>query len=145
MEVPAPLDLRRCLWTSLLFITGQHRTPRLPSFDHCFSYRCLALETDVSKAPQVDQLFQATSEAFGPIGIAVNNAGVGAPLTPLGDTEESDFDRIMAVNLKGVWLCMRAALLTCVYVCMCVCVCVCVGGGLSLLFAVSRHTSSVGS
>lgn len=73
-------------------------------------YRCLALETDVSKAPQVDQLFQATSEAFGPIGIAVNNAGVGAPLTPLGDTEESDFDRIMAVNLKGVWLCMRAAL-----------------------------------
>ena len=73
-------------------------------------HRCLALETDVSESAQVDQLFQATSEAFGPIDIAVNNAGVGAPLTPLGDTEESDFDRVMAVNLKGVWLCMRAAL-----------------------------------
>jgi len=73
-------------------------------------YRCLAFETDVSESAQVDRLFQATSEAFGPIDIAVNNAGVGAPLTPLGDTEESDFDRVMAVNLKGVWLCMRAAL-----------------------------------
>jgi len=73
-------------------------------------HHCVAIVTDVSKAKEVEKLFQITSEAFGPINIAVNNAGVGAPLTPLGDTEEEDFDRVMAVNLKGVWLCMRAAL-----------------------------------
>lgn len=72
--------------------------------------RCMAVVTDVSQPAQVAALFQTTSEAFGPIDIAVNNAGVGSPLTPLGDTEETDFDRIMAVNLKGVWLCMREAL-----------------------------------
>ena len=73
-------------------------------------HRCLSVVTDVSRADQVNHLFKMTSETFGAITIAVNNAGVGSPLTPLGDTEESDFDRIMAVNLKGVWLCMREAL-----------------------------------
>ena len=73
-------------------------------------HRCLSVVTDVSQADQVNHLFKITSETFGAITIAVNNAGVGSPLTPLGDTEESDFDRIMAVNLKGVWLCMREAL-----------------------------------
>ena len=72
--------------------------------------RCRVVVTDVSQPAQVAALFQTTSEAFGPIDIAVNNAGVGSTLTPLGDTEETDFDRIMAVNLKGVWLCMREAL-----------------------------------
>ena len=73
-------------------------------------HRCLSVVTDVSQADQVNHLFKITSETFGAITIAVNNAGIGSPLTPLGDTEESDFDRIMAVNLKGVWLCMREAL-----------------------------------
>ena len=46
MEVPAPVDLRRCLWTSLLFITGHHRTPRLPSFDHCFAGAMMSTHVD---------------------------------------------------------------------------------------------------
>ncbi|MCH1493085.1 MAG: SDR family oxidoreductase [Luminiphilus sp.] len=73
-------------------------------------HRCVGMAADVSDARQVSDLFQQTRETLGPIAIAVNNAGVGAPLTPLGETDESDFDRVMAVNLKGVWLCMREAL-----------------------------------
>ena len=73
-------------------------------------HRCISITADVSDADQVAALFQQTAERLGPVTIAVNNAGVGAPLTPLAESEESDFDRVMAINLKGVWLCMREAL-----------------------------------
>jgi len=72
----------------------------------------LGVVSDVSKAADVAQLFAQTEAQLGPVDIVVNNAGIGAPLTPLGDTEEEEFDRIIAVNLKGVWLCMREAIRT---------------------------------
>ena len=40
----------------------------------------------------------------------LNNAGVGSPLVPLAETDEADYDRLMGINLKGVWLCMRESL-----------------------------------
>ena len=70
----------------------------------------LGLVCDVSSAAAVADLFTDTAAQLGPVDIVVNNAGIGAPLTPLGDTEEEEFDRIIAVNLKGVWLCMREAI-----------------------------------
>ena len=70
----------------------------------------LGLVCDVSSAAAVADLFTHTTAELGPVDIVVNNAGIGAPLTPLGDTEEEEFDRIIAVNLKGVWLCMREAI-----------------------------------
>ena len=73
-------------------------------------HRCIAMTADVSDAGQVAELFQQAHEQLGAIAIVVNNAGIGAPLTPLAESEEVDFDRVMAVNLKGVWLCMREAL-----------------------------------
>ena len=73
-------------------------------------HRCISITADISDSDQVAALFQQTAERLGPVTIAVNNAGVGAPLTPLAESEESDFDRVMAINLKGVWLCMREAL-----------------------------------
>ncbi len=68
------------------------------------------LGCDVTDALQVDEIMQAVVERWGHLDIAVNNAGVSSPLKPVAETEESDFDKVIGVNLKGVWLCMRAEL-----------------------------------
>ncbi|CAM8664993.1 glucose 1-dehydrogenase [Sphingobium sp.] len=63
---------------------------------------------DVTQAEFAERLVAATIAAFGTLDIAHNNAGVEAAMAPVGDALEADFDRVIAVNLKGVWLCMRA-------------------------------------
>ncbi|MEM9317286.1 MAG: SDR family oxidoreductase, partial [Pseudomonadota bacterium] len=65
---------------------------------------------DVRAASDVASLFNGAVETLGPIDIALNNAGIASPLRPLAAPREDDFDRVMGVNLKGVWLCMREAL-----------------------------------
>ena len=67
---------------------------------------------DVSKAADVQRFFKQASDSIGEIDVSLNNAGVGAPLVPLVETDEGDYDRLMGINLKGVWLCMREALRT---------------------------------
>jgi NAD(P)-dependent dehydrogenase (short-subunit alcohol dehydrogenase family) len=70
--------------------------------------RARAVETDVTKAADVEALVQRTMDAFGGLHYAHNNAGILGRATPTADCSEEEWDRIIAVNLKGVWLCMRA-------------------------------------
>lgn len=63
--------------------------------------------TDVSVASDVDRLVATAVERFGFVDGAFNNAGI-TQYGPLVDVDEEDFDRIIAVNLKGVWLSIRA-------------------------------------
>jgi NAD(P)-dependent dehydrogenase (short-subunit alcohol dehydrogenase family) len=65
------------------------------------------LRTDVSKASEVQAMVNRTVEIYGRLDSAYNNAGVVVPprLTP--DTREEDWDHVISVNLKGVWLCMK--------------------------------------
>ncbi|BFM08322.1 SDR family NAD(P)-dependent oxidoreductase [Halioxenophilus aromaticivorans] len=70
----------------------------------------IGLVCNVSQANQVDEMVTSVVEQWGRLDIAVNNAGISSPLNPVAKTQEEDFDRVMAVNLKGVWLCMRAEL-----------------------------------
>ena len=72
--------------------------------------RALAVGADVSRRADVDRLVAQTLEAFGSIHIWVNNAGADI-LTGEAATwpEEEKWDRVMAVDLKGTWLCARAA------------------------------------
>lgn len=65
---------------------------------------------DVSRSGFAEELVQATLDAFGKFDVAHNNAGVESPIASITETEEADFDRVIAVNLKGVWLAMRAQL-----------------------------------
>ncbi len=62
---------------------------------------------DVSDGEQVRGLVEQTVEAYGRLDAAVNNAGIGGPQASTGDYTEDDWDRVMAVNLRGVWLCMK--------------------------------------
>lgn len=63
---------------------------------------------DVTRSDFADHLVEETVAAFGRVDIAHNNAGIESALAPIGEAKEDDFDRVIAVNLKGVWLCMRA-------------------------------------
>jgi NAD(P)-dependent dehydrogenase (short-subunit alcohol dehydrogenase family) len=67
----------------------------------------LFVTTDVSKASEVDLLIQKTVERFGRLDIAFNNAGIEGAWVPIVRQSEGDWDRIIAINLKGVWLCLK--------------------------------------
>lgn len=62
---------------------------------------------DVTNDQQVMSLVDATIEAYGKLDIAFNNAGIEIEQSKLADGEESVFDKIMDVNVKGVWRCMK--------------------------------------
>jgi len=71
--------------------------------------RALPLGCDVSLAGDCERAVSATEKALGPLDILVNNAGVGTTGTVL-TTGETDFERLMTVNVKGTFLMSRAAL-----------------------------------
>jgi len=72
--------------------------------------RALGVRTDVSDATSVHAMVEAARTRFGRIDILVNNAAVFATLTPqrFDEIQEAEWDRVMAVNVKGVWNCARA-------------------------------------
>jgi NAD(P)-dependent dehydrogenase (short-subunit alcohol dehydrogenase family) len=63
--------------------------------------------TDVSKAAQVKELVERTMQKFGRLDFAFNNAGVEQEPTPLLEQDDEIYVRVMGVNVKGVWLCMK--------------------------------------
>lgn len=67
----------------------------------------LFVKTDVSKAVEVEALVQKIVEKFGRLDVAFNNAGVEGVWAPIVRQSEQDWDRIIAINLKGVWLCLK--------------------------------------
>ncbi|SFJ18445.1 SDR family NAD(P)-dependent oxidoreductase [Thermoflavimicrobium dichotomicum] len=67
----------------------------------------IAVQVDTSFDEQVKKMLQITINQFGHLDFACNAAGVGGKLVPTADVTEDDFDLTMAVNLKGVWLCMK--------------------------------------
>jgi 3-oxoacyl-[acyl-carrier protein] reductase len=71
---------------------------------------CLAIETDVSSSSSVAAMTTAVRDTFGPISILVNNAGLVAdlPRQPFDEIAEDDWDRVMAVNVKGMWQTAKA-------------------------------------
>jgi NAD(P)-dependent dehydrogenase (short-subunit alcohol dehydrogenase family) len=67
----------------------------------------IRIEADVSKTDQVQAMVRRTVEAFGRLDFAFNNAGVEGGLVPLDQYTEERWERTLAVNLTGVWLCMK--------------------------------------
>jgi NAD(P)-dependent dehydrogenase (short-subunit alcohol dehydrogenase family) len=67
----------------------------------------IVVRTDVSKASEVEALATKIVEYYGRLDCAVNNAGVDGPKTALWEHTEKEFEQLIAVNVKGVWLCMK--------------------------------------
>ena len=68
-----------------------------------------ALRVDVANAADVRSMMEAAELHFGRLDILVNNAGVTHLPQPLEDVTEANFDRIVAVNMKAIYLAMREA------------------------------------
>ena len=70
----------------------------------------VAVQVDVALWPQVAAMMQTTLENFGRLDILVNGAGRQVPTPDIGEVSEEEWDSAMDVNLKGVFLCTKAAL-----------------------------------
>jgi NAD(P)-dependent dehydrogenase (short-subunit alcohol dehydrogenase family) len=65
------------------------------------------VKTDVTKEDDVRSLVEKSTDKFGRLDYAFNNAGIEESMTPLVDQRSDHFDRIINVNVKGVWLSMK--------------------------------------
>jgi NAD(P)-dependent dehydrogenase (short-subunit alcohol dehydrogenase family) len=73
-------------------------------------HKTLAVACDVSDDAQVAAMVQQTVETFGRLDAAYNNAGVQNVLADTADTTREDYDKVMGINLRGVWSCMKSEL-----------------------------------
>lgn len=62
------------------------------------------IPSDVSKAEDVERMIKTTVDRLHQLDILFNNAGIGTPFIPLEEVEESMWDRLMAINVKGIFL-----------------------------------------
>jgi NAD(P)-dependent dehydrogenase (short-subunit alcohol dehydrogenase family) len=69
--------------------------------------RALAVRCDVTRTDDVRAALNKAIEAFGRLDFAFNNAGVEQPITATADLTEEEWDRIVGINLRGVFLCMK--------------------------------------
>ena len=65
------------------------------------------VQTDVSQAAAVEALVNKAVETYGRLDCAFNNAGISGAVKTTTEYTEEEFDRTIAVNLTGVWLCMK--------------------------------------
>ncbi len=65
------------------------------------------VKADVSRPAEVEALIAKTVETYGRLDCAHNNAGIAGRTARVADDTEENWDQILAINLKGVWLCMK--------------------------------------
>lgn len=70
-------------------------------------HQAIGTRCDVSDIDQVEAMVKETLATFGRLDAAFNNAGVQNLLAETADATAEDFDRVMSVNLRGVWSCMK--------------------------------------
>ena len=68
---------------------------------------CITVEADVTQEADVARYVSEAISAYGRVDAFFNNAGIEGVRSALTDLDEDDFDRVIAVNLKGVWLGMK--------------------------------------
>lgn len=70
-------------------------------------YSVLAVPCDISDESAVKQMIEAAVGRFGHLDMAYNNAGIQAPIIEIADADGAAFDRVIAVNLRGTWNCLK--------------------------------------
>jgi NAD(P)-dependent dehydrogenase (short-subunit alcohol dehydrogenase family) len=69
--------------------------------------KAVSRTVDVTDASEVAAMVEACLERWGRLDRAVNNAGIAQPASPIDRLTEDQFDELMRVNAKGVWLCLK--------------------------------------
>jgi NAD(P)-dependent dehydrogenase (short-subunit alcohol dehydrogenase family) len=62
---------------------------------------------DISVAAEVERMISGVMHQFGRLDCAFNNAGVQGAFAPIAEMHEAEFDEVVAINMKGVWLCLK--------------------------------------
>lgn len=70
----------------------------------------LFVRTDVSQSADWRQLVDQTVQKYGRVDVLFNNAGIGGALAATADYTEEDFDKVIAINMRGVWLGMKTVI-----------------------------------
>ena len=70
-------------------------------------HKTQAIQCDVADDAQVEAMVEQTVASFGRLDAAYNNAGVQNVIAEAADASREDFDRVMSINLRGVWSCMK--------------------------------------
>jgi len=70
-------------------------------------HRALAIRCDVRDDAEVAAMVDRTVAEFGRLDAAFNNAGVMARMTPVAESTRDEWDRVIGINLRGVWSCMK--------------------------------------
>lgn len=70
-------------------------------------HKALAIRCDVSDDAQVEQMVERTVAEFGRLDAAFNNAGVMAHIAPTAESTREEWDRVIGINLRGVWSSMK--------------------------------------
>lgn len=65
------------------------------------------IQADVSRSQDVKAAVDTTVESYGRLDFAFNNAGILTDLGPMHEIEEDSWDQAMAINLRGIWLCLK--------------------------------------
>jgi NAD(P)-dependent dehydrogenase (short-subunit alcohol dehydrogenase family) len=74
-------------------------------------HKAIPITCDVTDEAQVKKMVEKTVSAFGRLDAAFNNAGVQSLAVETADATSEEFDRVNAINLRSVWLCMKYELL----------------------------------
>jgi NAD(P)-dependent dehydrogenase (short-subunit alcohol dehydrogenase family) len=73
-----------------------------------FGGEAVCIRTDVTSTRDVEAMVAAALSAYGHLDCAVNNAGIAGPVAvPVADVSEEQWDEVMSVNLRSVWVCMK--------------------------------------
>lgn len=73
--------------------------------------KAIGVRCDVADEAQVAAMVELTVTEFGRLDVAYNNAGIQVPASDIADQSAEDYDRITAINQRGVWACMKHELL----------------------------------
>ena len=70
-------------------------------------HKAVAIRCNVADEAEVAAMVEQTVAAFGRLDAAFNNAGVQSPAVEIADSSREEFDRVIGINLRGVWSCMK--------------------------------------
>jgi NAD(P)-dependent dehydrogenase (short-subunit alcohol dehydrogenase family) len=92
----------------ILFDVDEERVTAAAESVGTFGTKAIGLAGSVTSPADVDRVVRHATQEFGHLDVFVNNAGIGV-LKPMCDQTDDDWDAVLAVNLKGVFLCCRRA------------------------------------
>jgi NAD(P)-dependent dehydrogenase (short-subunit alcohol dehydrogenase family) len=90
-----------------IVIVDWHESPETMESLTDLDAEAIFIKCDVSKSADVKAMVKKTIATFGQLDYAFNNAGIEGDSAPTADCTEENWDKTIAINLKGIWLCMK--------------------------------------